>query len=857
MDPAMENRQKMEELDGMKSGGQLQIQGMPKAPYLPGSGSYDELVDQNGEIRAAWRELWPILNQDDIYSFQKRQVLLEELIKDNGITYNLHHQNDATSRLWMMDLIPIVIAASEMRQLKSGLEQRHKLVNLILKDFYNDQELLKKRIFPPKLMMGSPSFLRACHKSVQVPNEFVHFYATDLARSPDGSWWVMSDRVDAASGLGYAMENRFISNRVYPNVFREAGIVPIKPFLETFRRSLAGLALSQMEDPLIVVLTPGPHNETFFEHSYLAKSMGFELVQGTDLTVRDQKLFLKTIEGLQQVNVVLRRLDSEWCDPLELRDDSLLGVPGLMQAIRSGNVALSNFPGCAVAESPAIMAFLPGICEYFLGESLKLPSIATWWCGQPKERDFVLDRLDKLIIKPAFGYSKEFHPIFCPKLSREELASLRNDIYNKPDFYCAQEPFNQSTTPVFDGLDLKSRPFLMRSFILSRNQDEFSMLPGGLGRIAADVPSYEYSMQMGGKSKDVWVISDSNQTFEDDTEMAPEPSIRRQVQTLSSHLADNLFWLGRNAERAEIITRTIIVVLKSILEEANKDDVRAASHLMQSLLAKKDTAESTIPQQHDAAGFYDTLGSFIHYQVSDKENRASLVSVISNLQRTKSIVKERISGNTNNILISIDSLKQEFENENVRSDFTRLYRKLVEFLEVLACFSGMIAENITRGPDWYFLNIGKRIERCLGLNEILTASLSRKHIFEPSLLRQLLDYADSAVTYRHRYLNALDTELVIDLVVKDPTNPRAMAFQTESLKDYLNKLPHSAEFKVPHELDDMAFSIHSSIRLLDLEKFLKVDKQGQRLELNKLSLDLSGWLYQFSNTLTKQYFTMT
>ncbi len=837
----------------------LEFQTAEVKPYGPIEGYYDELVAPDGKIRPHWQRVWEKINEGGLDQLQNHQLLIDQIIRENGITYNLHNESGGGSagRLWMMDILPLVIACEEMEMLRRGLQQRMKLINLILRDFYGDQELLKSGRFPAKLVMGSPSFLRPCYRMIPPDVDFVHFYAADLSRSPDGSWWAMSDRIDAASGLGYTMENRFISNRVFSGAFRELPILPIRPFLEGFRQSLASLGDFAGDNPLVVVFTPGPMNETYFEHSYLAKSMGFPLVEANDLTVRDGKLFLKTIEGLRQIHVLLRRVDSEWCDPLELRNDSLLGVPGLLQAVRNGNVAISNFPGCAIAESPAILAFLPSLCEHLLGEKLIIPSIATWWCGQDRERRFVLEKLQTLIIKPAFGYSKQFKPIYCPDLNPDELDSLRSMISERPEYFCAQEPMQQATAPIFNGFDFEARHFLLRLYMFGSRNGEPVMLPGGLGRVAAEVPSYEFSMQSGGQGKDVWVLSRNATRQEEVVQLVSNRAIKRQAQTLSSHLADNLFWLGRYVERAENLTRTLTVVLKSLLEESSLHDVQASTHLMKAILFNDEALKRLDFENLETADFYEILGEFVVDQIWRSENLASLSAIVSHIRRTRDAVKERISGNTINILQSVDDLTQFFYKKPAEPDFSIIYENLLHFLEVLAGFAGMAAENITRGPDWYFLDLGRRTERASGLIELLSTCLTRSQPFQASMLRQILDFADSTITYRQRYLNELSLYLVLDIVIKDNTNPRSLAYQIQRIQSHISRLPHRAPFESPHRIDEIADSLASYINLASLESFLIADSKGCRIELDRFLDTLIGCLIEFSEALSRQYFSVT
>ncbi|MCD8534088.1 MAG: alpha-E domain-containing protein [Verrucomicrobia bacterium] len=364
-------------------------------------------------------------------------------------------------------------------------------------------------------------------------------------------------------------------------------------------------------------------------------------------------------------------------------------------------------------------------------------------------------------------------------------------------------------------------------------------------------------MQSGGQGKDVWVLSDAPSIANEVVQLVSVRSIKRQAQTLSSHLADNLYWLGRYVERAEILTRTLTVVLKSLLEESTRDDIQAATNLMQSILFNEEAAKRLDVGDLQTADYLVILGEFVVDQIWRSENLASLSAVVSHIQRTRDAVKERISGNTNNILQSIDTLKSFFSSKPGEADFSVIYENLLNFLEVLSGFAGMVAENITRGPDWYFLDLGRRTERAMGLLELLSSCLVIEKSFEGSILKQILDFADSTITYRQRYLNELSPFLVMDLVIKDLTNPRSLAFQAETIQRHIQSLPHRVPFESPHRIDELALSFSSQLNLASLESFLITDEEGCRSELNAFLSHLVQCLLDFSEALSKQYFSVT
>src|SRR6201996_7237264 len=344
--------------------------------YTPAEGIYDEMVRAPGVFRPQWDDYIAALSGLGGEELARRWKAARQRIRDNGVTYNVYGDPQGMHRPWSLDAIPILISAAEWRSLETGLIQRATLLNWILADLYGDQKLLHGGHLPPAIVFGNPGFLRPCH-GIRVPdNNYLHILAVDLARSADGQWWVLADRAQAPSGAGYALENRTVLGETFPDLLREFQVERLSSFFRKLRTQLLRLSPAMERNPLIVLLTPGPLNETYFEHSYLAKYLGFTLAQGGDLTVRDSRVFLKTLEGLKQVNVILRRVDDSFCDPIELRSDSFLGVAGLVEAVRAGNVVVANALGSGVVETPSLMPFLPGLSNRFLGERLRLPSVA-------------------------------------------------------------------------------------------------------------------------------------------------------------------------------------------------------------------------------------------------------------------------------------------------------------------------------------------------------------------------------------------------------------------------------------------------------------------------------------------------
>jgi len=427
--------------------------------------------------------------------------------------------------------------------------------------------VLRGGLLPPELMLGCPAFLRPVHGALPPGNIHLHLYAADLARSPDGSFWVLADRTQAPSGAGYALENRIVVSRLLPQLFRDCRVERLAPFFSALRESLASLAPRGREQPRVVLLTPGAYNETYFEHAYLARYLGYTLVEGADLTVRDQHVFLKTLGGLERVDVILRRMDDGFCDPLSLRSDSSLGIAGLVRAARKGNVTIANALGSGLVDSPALLAFLPGLCLRLLDEPLRLPSVATWWCGEEHALRYVIDHLPELVIKPAFFGPAAPQPVFGGALSVEERAELARRIQARPGAFIGQEQVALSTAPVWAGEGVQPRHTSLRTF-LARAGDGYVAMPGGLTRVSSSRDSLVVSMQHGGGSKDTWVLASGLPSSLSLLRPAGgRVEIVRTGADLPSRVADNLFWLGRYAERAEGTARLLRSVIMRLTED--------------------------------------------------------------------------------------------------------------------------------------------------------------------------------------------------------------------------------------------------------------------------------------------------
>ncbi len=754
--------------------------------------AFDEGLDESREPRAHYRNLIEAIEGWGRVEFTRRRETCQRLIAEQGITYNDHGGPSGMERPWQLDPIPLMLAPDEWRTLESGLIQRATLLNRILADCYGAQQLIHSRWLSPALVFAQQDFLRPCHDIRQSGDIFLHFYAADLARSPEGRWWVTSDRSQIPTGAGYALANRLVTSRILPEAFQDNKVHRLAGFFREVQKSLVRLAPRRGDKARVVMLTPGPHNETYFEQAYLARYLGYTLVEGQDLTVRENHVFLKTLSGLERVDVILRRVDDDFCDPLELRSDSILGVPGLVEALRAGNVVVANALGTGLVQSPAFMAFLPGLCRHLLGEELKLPSVATWWCGQQDARKFVLENLGKLVVKPAFR-SHFRGPDPEKPLDGAERESLKRHIEFDPDLFVAQERVEPSTAPCWKNDGLEPCPIGLRVFLVA-TESGYRVMPGGLTRVSPADGRF-ISMQRGGCSKDTWVVSETPvEEISLLQEIGQAVELRRTGNNLPSRIADNFFWLGRYSERADATAR----LLSSILQRLNPERGGGAISLLAPLLRTLEAhgqlpAISALPEsQQNLVDFETELLAAIF----DPDQPASLRRITDQLQRLAVFVRDRISNDMWHVLTHV--------NERLVTPAATLMTTggeaavlLNQTLLGLAAFHGLARENMTRAHGWRFLDMGLRLERAIYLCTLLDATLQSPNANNSSVLEAVLEVADSSITYRSRYNLLTHAPGVFDLILLDDKNPRSVLFQVNQLNKHFEHLPREREAGQP------------------------------------------------------------
>lgn len=779
--------------------------------YPRNPGRHDELLEPTGEPRQHWRALLETLSQEAAAEMRQRADAVKRQVRENGVTYNVYADTKGLQRPWDLDVLPFILPHEEWAGIEAAVIQRATLLNAILTDVYGEQKLLKDGLLPPSLIHGHAGFLRPCHGIQHPDNIALHCYAVDIARSPDGKWWVVADRTQAPSGAGYTLENRTVIASVFPELFRDLNIQRLSGFFANMRDSLNHWGrqcaerqsqsnpsippLSSGEQPLTVLLTPGPYNETYHEQSYLAGYLGFPLVQGSDLTVRNGVVWLKTLSGLKPVHVILRRLDDDFCDPLELNADSVLGVAGLTDASRRGNVLVANSLGSNLLQSGALLGFLPGLCQQMLGQDLLMPSVATWWCGEPAALDYVTHHLQHLVIKPAFPQIRQM-PIFGEDLNAETTVALVQKLHAQPQNYIAQELVDISQAPVWNQQESSMQALAVGLRVYAcATPNGYVVMPGGLTRVATGRDGRVITMQRGGTSKDTWITAPYSGSYQSlIRRTTSSKDLVRGNTYLSSRMVENLFWFGRYAVRNSHMARLLRTAIHYLLEFSPEH--RAIEwptvHGLCIWYGLMPLVEEEDPPLND-----EEIETLLVKAVFATES-SSLSSNVQQFFQLAFNLRERLS--TDNWRM-INQMSQRFSNASQHASLTDALSYLDETTRDLVTLSGFTLDGMTRDQGWRFLSIGRRIERLQFLCILLQRALAMP---AQSNLDWLLELTDSIVTYRARYSAQPEWLPVLDLLLMDENNPNAMVFQLKGLIKYLAQINENYQGSVEdHRLSDL------------------------------------------------------
>jgi uncharacterized circularly permuted ATP-grasp superfamily protein/uncharacterized alpha-E superfamily protein len=824
------------------------------ASYPKATGRYDEMFEVSGRVRPHWQALFDALAASRPEQIKRRQRYVQNQIFENGITYNVYADPQGAERPWDLDLLPYIISGQEWQQIEAAVIQRATLLNRILADIYGNQYLLQEGLLPSALVHGHAGFLRPAHGIPSPDGIHLHLYAADLARSPDGRWWVIADRTQAPSGAGYALENRLIISRVFPDLFRDLRVQHLASFFHTLQESLSHWAPKDdgTDSPRIVLLTSGPFNETYFEHAYLARYLGFPLVEGHDLTVRDGCVWLKSLEGLQRVHVILRRMDDDFCDPLELRADSALGIPGLAQAARAGKVLVANALGSSLLESSALYGYLPGLCRRILGEPLLMPSVATWWCGEPAALEAALGNLDRLVIKGAFP-QLPFDTMFGADLTEAAKIKLVAAMRERPYLYVAQETVRLSQSPRWDRSHprrLDSRAMGVRVHVVA-SPNGYVVMPGGLTRVAGERDARIIALQRGGASKDTWVMSEAPVS---DFSLLPArfdaKNLVRSGANLSSRVVENLFWFGRYAERCDNVARLLRTALSRSLDEGNAAEGQGQDRSAILALCRE---SELLPAKEDlfrleASGKRVSLTeeAALVASLTDPAIPGGFAANLRQLTRIGFHLRERLSLDN---WRTLNRLSQELETQRLRQEQEPSLGDALAFLDQavtsLMTLAGFALDGMTRDMGWRFMSIGRRLERLQFMTALVLQALGRDR---RAGLDWLLELGDSIITYRSRYMMRPEILPVLDLLLLDVDNPRSVLFQVQGLVDYSGRLSQQFGACGGEDLSRCAMKL----RELNLAEELAA---GESKDLKALLLGLRSASSAFSDQVSQRFFS--
>jgi uncharacterized circularly permuted ATP-grasp superfamily protein/uncharacterized alpha-E superfamily protein len=754
--------------------------------YHPLPGVPDEMVAADGTVRPVWRDFIAELDGLGPEELEKRFARADQYLRDAGVYYRVYDEPGANEREWPLAHVPLLIDETEWEQISEGLIQRADLYETILGDIYGEGDLVARGLLPPSLIASSPEYLLPMIGVKPAGGYFLHVCAFELGRGPDGNWWVLGDRTQAPSGAGFALENRVATTRALADVYGDMHVHRLAGFFRRFRDAL----IASVDDPegRVAIMTPGPLNETYYEHAYIARYLGFMLLEGEDLTVAGGRLMVRTVAGLKPISVLWRRMDAAFADPLEFNGASRIGTPGLAEAVRGGAVQMVNGLGSGIMETRAFLAFLPRVCLHLTGTNLKLPSIATWWCGQEAERAAVLANIDKMMIGPALSTRLPFEDgertVLGSSLGPEEKAELLGRLASNGGAFVGQEAVRLSTTPVYVDGRLEPRPAALRVH-MARTREGWAVMPGGFARIGQTADTAAIAMQRGGKSADVWVVS--QEAVERETLLpVPTASVTRRVPgSLPSRAAENLSWLGRYVERAEDTVR-VLRAYHARLAETDDPDLPLLVAVREHMEPLGIDLESSIP-----SGLVSTIDSAI-YSASQIRDRFSPDGWLALRDLSKTL--HRFSG------------KVEPGDDATRA-MTVVLRKI-------AGFSGLLHENMYRFTGWRFLEIGRRLERGIQISGML-GHVTRDDAPDGSL-DLMLEIGDSVMTHRRQYAVSATPRTVTDLLGLDPLNPRSVLFQLERLKDEIDHLPNAGRTGLSSAAKEV-WRLHTGLAIREAE----------------------------------------
>ena len=828
----------------------------PIAGYRPFADGHDEMMDADGDIRDHWSGLATAYRALGVAELARRRDEIRTLLEQDGVTYNNPAEQPRQSGAWTLDPVPFIVPSSEWTVIERGMIQRAELLDLVLQDLYGERRLLRTGVVPPEMILSDPQFVRACD-GIRLPGaKQLVVFGADLARSADGRWVAIGQRTQAPSGAAYALENRRVMSRVFAQLFRTTGVQRLAPFIESMRSALLGAVPDGVDDPSIVILSPGSLSETAFEHASMAAQLGYPLVQGSDLQSRNGRIGLRTVGGWVPVHVIMRRVDAGFCDPLELRSDSTLGIPGLTEACRAGTVSVVNTLGSGVLENAGLGGLMSTLAKHLLGTDLVLESVPSWWCGDPAGRSHVLAHLGELVVRPLSRSTLE-HSIDTSQASAADIDDLRRRISARPDQWVGQERLVPGSAPVLTDTGIAPRATVLRTFAVAHG-DSYVAMPGGLARAGSSDLAGPVTNLAGAESKDMWVIgSDAAHVIE----FRPEkfhPAPTAPTDALPARAAEHLFWLGRYAERAEATVR-LIRTINARRDEFDGAPLGPGPASLTILLEALTRITGTYPGfvGDDAPALLDDPTDELLSLVVDDRRPGTVAHAIRHMYDAIDVVRDQLSIDT---WLVVGSLQRELERlEHGAGDpggEDATTSVLDALLHGLLALSGLANESMVRDQGWQFMEAGRRIERALHVTVLVGSALNTEHSapVESLIVESVLTAGESIITARRRYRSHALASTTIDLLFTDGGNPRSLSFQLDRLGESLPLLPtHRAVGPMASALQLLG-EVRQWVDGIDSRQLTQVDDTGYRRDLDRFVSTVRAKLSSVSNAVEAESF---
>ena len=838
----------------------------PIADYRPLGDGHDEMMTTGGDIRDHWSGLIREYQTLGAGELTRRHGEIQRLLQQDGVTYNVGgnvggsvgsdvggSDDGRPDRPWTLDPIPLVLSNDEWNGIERGMIQRAELLDLVLTDLYGERRLLRSRIIPPEMILSDPQFLRACDRITVPGDKQLIVFGADIARAADGSWLTLGHRTEAPSGAAYALENRRVLSRVFPHIYRQTGVQALAPFVQALRSALLSATPIGVDDPSIVVLSPGSLSETAFEHASFAAQLGYPLVQGSDFELRRGRVGLRTVSGWVPVHVILRRVDAGFCDPLALRSDSTLGIPGLVDACRAGTVSVVNTLGSGILENAALASLMSTLSRHLLGSDLLLESVPSWWCGEPVGRSHVLDNLGSLVVRPlsrvSLGYATD-----TSRLSAAELDELRRRIEAHPIQWVGQERLTPASAPVLHADGVAPRPTVLRTFAVAGG-DSYIALRGGLGRTASGEADAPITNRTGASSKDIWVLgAEAQRQFEfwpaDDAVATHVPS-----DALPARAAEHLFWLGRYAERAEATVRLVRTATARCDEFVNTPigpGPASLTVILEALTRITGTHPGFVGD--DGAALFDDPTGELFSLVVDERRPGTVAHAVRHMFDALDVVRDQLSVDTWLVVGSLQRELERLDRPAARDD--PMTNVLSDMLQELLSLSGLANESMVRDLGWQFMESGRRIERGIQMATLVGTTLGtqRSAPVESLVVESVLIAGESIITSRRRYRSRAFASTTIELLLADAGNPRSLQFQVARLAESLALIGADRAAR-PTASATLLDELTRLLAATNFAQLADVDEFGRRPGLESFVGTVRAKLSAISNAIGSESFT--